>query len=94
MVYDPDMPRRTSLGDALALMAKYVLDIMQPYPGDSNAMGNGGVCQRFSVYQTSNPDWYRINDYLNLNGCVIHTSQLENPHFWLGEWYARWRGAE
>ncbi|EDR01226.1 uncharacterized protein LACBIDRAFT_312349 [Laccaria bicolor S238N-H82] len=81
MVYDPNMPRRTSLGDALALMAEYVLDIMQPYPGDSNAMGDGGVRQWFSVYQTSNPDWYCINDYLNLNGCVIRTSNLENSHF-------------
>ena len=34
--YDPESTRRRRrLGDALALMAEYVLDIMQPYPGDS-----------------------------------------------------------
>jgi hypothetical protein len=34
MVYDPNLPRRTSIRDALALMSEYVLDIMQPYLGD------------------------------------------------------------
>ena len=89
MVYNPNLPRRTSLGDALALMSEYVLDIMQPYPGDCEALGNVGVRQRFSVYRTSNPDWYRINDHLSKNSCVIQTSNLENPNFRLGEWYSR-----
>ncbi|KIJ92036.1 hypothetical protein K443DRAFT_27647, partial [Laccaria amethystina LaAM-08-1] len=81
MVYDPSLPRRTSLGDALALMSEYVLDIMQPYPGDFETLGDGGVRQRFSVYRTSNPDWYRIIDRLSENTCVIPTSNLENPNF-------------
>ena len=40
--YDPDSThRRRRLGDALALMAEYVLDIMQPYPGDSKFLQVG-----------------------------------------------------
>lgn len=45
MVYDANSPRHTLLGQALALMAKYMLDIMQPYPRDSNAVGVHGVRQ-------------------------------------------------
>ena len=88
MVYNPSLPRRTSLWDALALMSEYVLDIMQPYPGDCEALGNVGVRQRFSIYRTSNPDWYCINDHLSKNSCVIQTLNLENPNFRLGEWYS------
>ena len=88
LVYDPSLPRRTLLGDALALMSEYVLDIMQPYLGDSNAIGDNGIRQCFSVYRTTNPDWYRIMDHLPANSCVIPTSKLENPYFRLGEWYS------
>ena len=70
-------------------MSEYVLDIMQPYPGDSNAIGDNGIQQRFIVYRTTNPDWYRIMDHLPANSCMIPTSKLENPYFRLGEWYSR-----
>jgi hypothetical protein len=71
-------------------MAEYVLDIMQPYPGDSEFL-QVGVRHRFDVFARPNSDLYRIYDRLTRQGCMIWSGNLKNPYFRLGEWYARWR---
>ena len=78
MVYDPNVSHWTLLRNTLALMSEYVSDIMQPYPGDCEALSNNGVQQCFSIYHTSNPEWYRIIDHLSKNACAIPTLKLEN----------------
>ena len=71
-------------------MAEYVLDIMQPYPGDSKFL-QVGVRHRFDVFAWQNSDFYWIYDHLTCQGCLIWSVNLKNPYFCLGEWYAHWR---
>ena len=88
--YNPEAPRRKDLGDGLALMAEYVLDIMQPYPGDSEFL-HPGVQQHFEVFTHPHASFYQIYDCLTRKGCLIWAGYLKNPYFHLGEWYARWQ---
>lgn len=90
MEYNPTTCQRKRMGDSLALMSEYVLDIMQPYPGDSEYIRDG-IRQRFEVYLRPNTNIYHIYDHLTRQGCGIWAGHLKNPHFHLGEWYACWR---
>jgi hypothetical protein len=93
--YDPNEPRRDCMGDALALMAQHVLDVSQPYPGDSNCLENThGVRERFGVRPCLDPNWYRIFDNLTKKISRVPSPLLKNPYFRLGEWYARLRAKQ
>ena len=88
--YNPEAQQCERLGDSLALMAEYVLDIMQPYPGDDEFL-HSGVRQRFEVFTCPHACFYQIYDCLTRKGCLIWTGYLKNPHFCLGEWYTCWQ---
>jgi len=90
MEYNPNAQRHKKMGDSLAMMLEYVLDIMQSYPGDSEYICNG-VRQRFEVYLQPKKDIYHIYDCLTHQGCAIWASHLKNPYFHLGEWYVCWQ---
>ena len=70
MEYNPNSQRRKKMGDSLAMMSEYVLDIMQPYLGDSEYINNG-VRQRFEVCLHPKKDLYHIYDRLTRQGCAI-----------------------
>jgi len=74
-------------------MAEYVLDIMQPYPGDSEFL-QVRVRHRFDVFSQPKSDLYWIYDRLTRQGCMIWSGHLKNPYFRLGEWYMRWQSCK
>ncbi|TFK37940.1 hypothetical protein BDQ12DRAFT_606855, partial [Crucibulum laeve] len=47
--YVPEQCPRQYMGDALAMMAEYVLNDSQPYPGDKTNPEAAGLAQRSTV---------------------------------------------
>ncbi|KIM49071.1 hypothetical protein M413DRAFT_55927, partial [Hebeloma cylindrosporum] len=80
MKYDPYAPRRISLGDGRALHAAYILDAMQPYPGDPWWIVSEGIQPRFIVFRR-NKEEYTIYDEFTGFGTYIPQKLLDNFYF-------------
>ena len=70
--YNPEAQRCEHLGDSLALMTEYVLDIVQLYPSDDEFL-HSSVRQRFEVFTHPHAFFYQIYDCLTCKGCLIWT---------------------
>ncbi|TFK31386.1 hypothetical protein BDQ12DRAFT_582627, partial [Crucibulum laeve] len=90
--YVPERRPRRYMGDALAMMAEYVLNDSQPYPGDETNPEAASPAQqyRFDMVQKL-PEWHCIYDRVTEFDIDIPTHLLENRHFCLADWYANLR---
>ncbi|PPQ79059.1 hypothetical protein CVT24_012651 [Panaeolus cyanescens] len=93
--YSPVEPNRSharcQIGDALAMQATYVLNVSQPYPGDSHSICvSQGVENRFEVRRVNNL-FYGIFDIVTGSSTWVEKRRLEHPNFRLGRFYARYR---
>ncbi|PPQ76953.1 hypothetical protein CVT24_009215, partial [Panaeolus cyanescens] len=90
--HEPDRSHaRNKIGDALIMQATYVLNVSQPYPGDSRDIcEKKGARNRFIV-RPVNTLYYGIYDTLNGSSTWVEKRRLEHPNFRLGRFYARYR---
>ncbi|PPQ83965.1 hypothetical protein CVT24_008287, partial [Panaeolus cyanescens] len=90
--YEPDRSHaRNQIGDALIMQATYVLNVSQPYPGDSREIcEKQGARNRFIV-RPVNSLYYGIFDTLTESSAWVEKRRLEHPNFRLGRFYARYR---
>jgi hypothetical protein len=87
---------RNKIGDALAMVAEYILSDIQPFPGDNYFLqlqdDSWEVDNRFSVTQrpgdTKN---YMVHDFLTNFQVKISKKSLADDSFDLGQWYTRKR---
>jgi len=87
MRYDPALPRRPELGDGRALHAAYVLDAMQPYPGDPWSVLDDGFQPRFIVAPQS-AEKYIVYDTFKDISATLPKELLDNTKFRIAEWFA------
>jgi hypothetical protein len=87
MKYDPSAPRRTELGDGWVLHAAYVLDAMQPYPGDSWSVIDDGIQPRFTLIQHDMNE-YIVYDKIRDFGTSLPRKLIDKSRFQIAEWYA------
>ncbi|KAJ2911782.1 hypothetical protein MD484_g8631, partial [Candolleomyces efflorescens] len=84
----PTAQPRLYLGDALSMMAEYVLNSSQPYPGDDYLLGqDSGIRGRFGIHAV-NCTTYGIYDRLLRESVTVPKYRLEHPNFRLGRYYA------
>ena len=87
---------RNKIGDALAMVAEYILNDIQPFPGDNHFLqfqdNDWEVDNRFSVTQrrgdTKN---YMVHDFLTNFRVKVSKKSLADESFDLGQWYTRKR---
>jgi hypothetical protein len=83
--------RRQCMGDPLVRRVEHVLAMSAPYPGD-NTMDLGTYRRdRFSVFRETSTHhiiWDR-EKFEEDGGTIIHSHQLEDRSFRIGEWYAQ-----
>ncbi|KAJ2917183.1 hypothetical protein MD484_g3247, partial [Candolleomyces efflorescens] len=90
----PSAQPRLQLGDCLSMMAEYVLNSSQPYPGDNFIVcRDNGIRGRFGVHEL-NKSTYGIYDRLLKKSLTVPKFRLEHPNFRLGRFYALHRNRE
>jgi len=93
----PQTLAREQIGNCYEMTAEYLLTINQPYPGDkpSNEQSEWSYCSppnRFRVEQVpGDTNDFQITDLITDFKVLINKSQLENPRFNIGHWYAKKR---
>jgi reverse transcriptase-like protein/aspartyl protease/zinc knuckle protein len=82
-----------NIGDCYAMTTEYLLTILQPYPGDHFWEEHVWPCSpdtRFRVERRGGYNYsFCITDRLAEIDIIITKSQLSNPKFNLGHWYAK-----
>ncbi|TEB38548.1 hypothetical protein FA13DRAFT_1587637, partial [Coprinellus micaceus] len=85
---------RNQIGDALAMMAEYQLNIQQPYPGDEFSESQPyGVHERFGVYPLD-AELYAILDRHTNVVKSVEKALLARPEFKVARHYAILRGKD
>jgi hypothetical protein len=76
------------LRDCYAMMAKYILTIQQPYPGDERYCSIEPPYEHFNITRCT-PSNYLIVDQLTGFLVKLAKTHLANPHFNIQGWYVR-----
>ncbi|KIM44099.1 hypothetical protein M413DRAFT_67819, partial [Hebeloma cylindrosporum] len=81
MISSDSKPRR-HIGDARAMVAEYILNEVQPFPGDDR------FPQPHFENEFPDDDMYTVNDYSRGITASIHIARLRHDTFSIGKWYA------